>query len=139
VGAALETVRAVLGAFEAGDQAALAGLLDEALVLEAPGGVVARGRAAAAAYVDGFAAAFSGIEAETHVLVEQDDVVVEEYTLSATHSGVYVSPRGERVAPTGAPIALRVAEIYRVRAGRVIENRLYFDEPALREQLRPAG
>ncbi|MDT3446469.1 MULTISPECIES: ester cyclase [unclassified Pseudofrankia] len=138
MGVALETVRRVLAAFEVGDAAALAELLDDELVLEAPGGVVARGREAATAYVDAFLSAFADLAADTHVLVEQDDMVVEEYTLAATHAGAYVSPWGPRVEPTGARVSLRVAEVYRVRAGRVVENRLYFDEYALLTQLRAA-
>ncbi|ONH22128.1 ester cyclase [Pseudofrankia asymbiotica] len=138
MGVALETVRRVLAAFEVGDAAALAELLDEDMVLEAPGGVVARGREAATAYVDAFLAAFTDLTADTHVLAEQDDMVVEEYTLAVTHAGAYTSPWGPRVEPTGARVSLRVAEVYRVRAGRVVENRLYFDEYALLAQLRAA-
>jgi len=117
----------------------LADLLDEDMVLEAPGGVVARGRDAAAAYVDGFLATFGDLAVETHLLVEQDDLVVEEYTLIATHVGMYRSAWGVQVEPTGARVSLRVAEVYRVRAGRVVENRLYFDEYALATQLGAAA
>ncbi|MBL7499611.1 nuclear transport factor 2 family protein [Frankia sp. CNm7] len=136
MGAALDTVRRVLAAFDAGDEAALRELLDDDLVLEAPGGVVARGRDAAAGYVAGFVAAFGELAAETHVLAEQDDMVVEEYTLTITHTGPYVTAHGERVEPTGARVSLRVAEVYRVRAGRLVENRVYFDEPVLLDRLR---
>jgi ketosteroid isomerase-like protein len=135
VGAALDTVRRVLAAFDAGDDDGLTALLAEDMILEAPGGVLALDRAGAKRYVAGFTAAFGELAVDTHLLVEQGDLVVEEYTMTATHVGRYLLARGEALAPTGVRITLRVAEVYRVRDGRVVENRLYFDETRLLDQL----
>ncbi|WP_462188928.1 MULTISPECIES: ester cyclase [unclassified Frankia] len=139
MGEALDTVKRALDAFDLGDEASVLSLLDEDLVVEAPGGVRIKGRAAGAEYSAAFLAAFGEIDVDTHVLAEQGEIVVEEYTLTATHVGVYRDPDGTELAPTGRRINLRVVEVYRVERGLITENRLYFDQTRLARQFgRPA-
>lgn len=61
-------------------------------------------------------------------------MVVEEYTLTGTHTGVLPAPNGATPA-TGRRVAVRVAEVYRVTDGRIVENRLYYDPAVLTSQL----
>ncbi|SNQ49381.1 Ketosteroid isomerase-like protein [Frankia canadensis] len=135
MGEALDTVKQALDAFDAGDQDAVLALLDENLVVEAPGGVRVEGRDAGAGYSAAFLAAFGDIDVDTHVLAEQGELVVEEYTLAATHTGPLRDPDGTEHPPTGRRITLRVVEVYRVERGRITENRLYYDQTRLRAQL----
>jgi steroid delta-isomerase-like uncharacterized protein len=135
VAQALDTIKRLLDAFDMGDEAGVLALLDEDLLVEAPGGVRIRGREAGAGYSASLLAAFGEVDVDTHVLAEQGEMVLEEYTLTATHTGVYRDPDGTQVAPTGRRISLRVVEVYRVENGRITENRLYFDQTLLARQL----
>ncbi|WP_163553911.1 ester cyclase [Candidatus Frankia alpina] len=138
MGEALDTVKRVLAAFDAGDEAAVRSLLDADLVVEAPGGVRIEGRDAGAGYSAAFLAAFDDADVDTHILAEQGELVVEEYTLTATHTGVLRDADGTEHPPTGRRITLRVVEVYRVQRGLITENRLYFDQTLLARQLDPA-
>lgn len=136
VAEALDTVRRMLAAFEAGDRETVRGLLAEDVVVEAPGGVRVVGREAAFAHSDAFLSAFDDVEIDTHLLAEQPPLVAEEYTLTARHTGTFTSTAGEPIPPTGNRVTLRIVEIYRVDNGLITENRLYFDETRLLRQLR---
>ncbi|THJ31263.1 nuclear transport factor 2 family protein, partial [Candidatus Frankia alpina] len=68
MGEALDTVKRVLAAFDAGDEAAVRSLLDADLVVEAPGGVRIEGRDAGAGYSAAFLAAFDDADVDTHIL-----------------------------------------------------------------------
>ncbi|CAO5252561.1 ester cyclase [Frankia sp. AgKG'84/4] len=137
MGEALETVQRVLDAFDADDEAAVLALLHEDLVVEAPGGVRLEGREVGAGYSASILAAFDDIDVDTHLLAEQGELVAEEYTLTATHTGVLRDPDGTEHPPTGRRVTLRVVEVYRVRDGLVTENRLYYDQALLIRQVTP--
>ncbi|WP_018635632.1 ester cyclase [Parafrankia elaeagni] len=134
---ALDTVRQVIAAFETGDRETLLGLLAENVVMEAPGGVRLIGREAAVNHSDAFLAAFGDIEVDTHLLVEQSPLVVEESTLTARHTSPFTATGGEPIPASGNLVTLRIVEVYRVDGGLVTENRIYFDETRLLRQLRP--
>ncbi|KJE24572.1 ketosteroid isomerase-like protein [Frankia torreyi] len=138
MGEALDTVKRALDAFDAGDEAAVHALLDDDLVVEAPGGVRICGRDAAAGYSAAFLAAFGDADVDTHILAEQGELVVEEYTLTATHTGILRDADGTEHPPTGRRVTLRVVEVYRVQHGLITENRLYFDQTLLARQLDAA-
>ncbi|KPM51633.1 limonene-1,2-epoxide hydrolase [Frankia sp. CcI49] len=138
MGDALDTVKRVIAAFEAGDRETLLGLLAENVVMEAPGAVRLVGRAAALDHSDAFLSAFEDVDVDTHLLVEQGPLVVEESTLRARHTGPYTATGGESPIPaSGNLVTLRIVEVYQVAGGLVTENRIYFDETGLRRQLRP--
>lgn len=134
MGETLDVVNRALEAFDSGDADAVGDAYHPDVVLEAPGGVRLTGRVAAAAYNAAFMRAFEDLEVAVHLRAEQDDLLVEEYTMTATHRGALATPRGE-IPPTGNRVTLRVVEVYRVRDGKIIENRLYFDETLLMSQL----
>ncbi|MCM3884320.1 ester cyclase [Frankia sp. R82] len=135
MGQALDTVRRALDAFDGGDVPAALALMHEDLVVEAPGGVRVEGREAGADYSAAFLAAFGDVDVDTHILAEQGQLVVEEYTLTATHTGVLRDPDGTEFPPSGRRITLRVVEVYRVEDGLITENRLYYDQTRLARQL----
>lgn len=138
MGEALDVVDHALAAFDAGDENALRDCYAEDAVLEAPGAVRIVGRLEVAEYNIAFMRAFHDVEVTTHLRVEKDDLVVEEYTMTATHSGVLALPHGD-VPPTNRRISLRVAEVYQVARGKIAESHLYFDQALLLNQLRREG
>jgi len=136
MGEALDTVERMLAALAAGDRQTLLELLAENVVMEAPGGARVVGREAAVAHSDALMSAFGDVEIDPNLLVEQGPLVVEEYTLTARHTGVFTTADGEPIPASGNRVSLRIVEIYRVDAGLITENRIYFDETLLLRQLR---
>ncbi|EFC84802.1 protein of unknown function DUF1486 [Parafrankia sp. EUN1f] len=137
MGDALDTVKQVIAAFETGDRETLLGLLAENVVMEAPGAVRLVGREAAVDHSDTFLSAFEDVEVDTHLLVEQGPLVVEESTLTARHTGPFTATGGEPIPASGNLVTLLIVEVYRVDGGLVTQNRIYFDETDLHRQLRP--
>lgn len=135
MGDALDTVTRVIAAFDADDETAVMALLHENLIVEAPGGVRIEGREAGAGYSAAILAAFDEVDVDTHLLAEQGELVAEEYTLTATHTGVLRDPDGTEYPPTGRRVTLRIVEIYRVQNSLITENRLYYDPTRLRDQV----
>ncbi|MEX5707440.1 ester cyclase [Parafrankia sp. FMc6] len=138
MGEALDTVRRMLTAFDEADDVTLRSLLAADVVMEAPGPVRLSGRDAVADYSARFLSAFADLTVQTHVLAEQGEMVVEEYTLVATHAATFTTPAGEALPPTGRRVSVRIAEVYRVQDGHITENRFYFDAAHLYHQLTPA-
>src|SRR5712692_1348681 len=64
-----------------------------------------------------FRAAFPDWHSEAHLLVGEDDIVVEHFTASGTHRGEIMG-----VAPSGREVSLRGINIFRVRDGRIVER-----------------
>jgi predicted ester cyclase len=69
-------------------------------------------RAAAAT----FRAAFSDWHSDVEQLIAEDDLVAERFTASGHHDGELLG-----IAPTGRRCALPGTNVYRVRAGRIVE------------------
>jgi ketosteroid isomerase-like protein len=66
--------------------------------------------------------------------VEAQDTVALELEITGTHTAPLAGPGGE-LSPTGREIRLRVANIWRVRDGRVTSYRVYFDQATFMAQL----
>ncbi|OAA27353.1 ketosteroid isomerase-like protein [Frankia sp. EI5c] len=136
MGEALHTVERMLAAFEDGDRETVLGLLAENVVMEAPGGARLVGREAALNHSDAFLSAFGDVRVDTDLLVEQGPLVVEEYTLTARHTGPFPVAGGGSITASGNLVTLRIVEVYRVDDCLITENRIYFDETRLLRQLR---
>lgn len=95
----------------------------------APDGEI-RGRDRLEAYVSDVRSAFPDFRVEIHDAVEDDGVVMLEWTMRGTHEGEY-----HGVPPTGREMEVRGMSTVRVADGEVTEDRLYFDRQALHEQL----
>jgi ketosteroid isomerase-like protein len=134
MGEARETVGRIVAAFDAGDENGVRELLDPDVVMLAPGGARLTGREAAWSFTVAFMRAFADVTVAVHIEAEQADMVIEEYTMTATHTGP-LTVAGRTVAPTSRRITIDVVEVYRVAAGRVVENRLYYDPIVLLRQL----
>ncbi len=106
-----------VGAFEAGDGAALAALYAEDGVHEdVPSGTVAVGRDQIAAFVDGFADMLTDIQLEPTAAHLSEDWAVLESTAGATdiESGQRVTPRGLIVFELEDGLIARSADYYDV-------------------------
>jgi limonene-1,2-epoxide hydrolase len=136
VGQAHQAVERIASAFDAGDENGVRDLLHPDVVLLAPGAVRLTGREAVLEFTVAFMRAFSDLTVTVHIEAEQGDLVIQEYTMTATHSGPLTIAE-TTIAPTSRRVTVDVVEVYRVRAGLVVENRLYFDGPTLAAQLEP--
>jgi steroid delta-isomerase-like uncharacterized protein len=68
-----------------------------------------------------------------NMLVDGDRVATE-HVGRGTHRGPFVTPAGT-IPPTGRPMELRIAEMYRVRAGKIGYLRAYYDSTTIMRQL----
>lgn len=62
------------------------------------------------------------------------DTVVTEGTLTGTHDGVFRAPQGD-IPASGNSVRLRYSSIKQVRDGKVVRERLYFDQLELLQQI----
>lgn len=62
------------------------------------------------------------------------DMVVTEGTLSGTHRGTFRTPQGE-VPASGNQVNLRYASVKEVREGKLVSERLYFDQFEFLQQI----
>ena len=60
--------------------------------------------------------------------------MVSEGTLTGTHTGTFRSPQGE-VPPSGGRVTLRYASVKQIREGKLVSERLYFDQLSFLQQI----
>lgn len=77
-------------------------------------------------YGEMWASAFPDGQIQVTTLVSQGDVVMTEFTGRGTHTGTLRSPMGD-IPATGRRVEMSFAEVYRLRNGKVVESKLYFD------------
>jgi ketosteroid isomerase-like protein len=85
------------------------------------------GREVIVAYLQKSYDAFSDITTTTTLLIEQGDIVVVEWTTRSTHTGPIAMPDGTEIAPTGKTVEDAGVTIARVRDGKFLSSRDYFD------------
>jgi steroid delta-isomerase-like uncharacterized protein len=79
--------------------------------------------------------AFSDLAHRVVSYIEEDDAFADEWAFVGTHTGPLVLPDGAELPPTGKRIEIQGMEIVRVRDGKVVLNRLYYDNVAVAVQL----
>ncbi len=62
------------------------------------------------------------------------DTVIVEGRFVGTHTGPLATPDGD-IAPTGAAVDLRFADVSRVRDGKIVSYHTYYDQLSLLAQL----
>jgi steroid delta-isomerase-like uncharacterized protein len=77
-----------------------------------------------------FRAVFPDWHSDLHLLVGEDDIVVELFTASGTHRGEIMG-----VAPTGHTITLSGINIFRIHDGRIVERWGRLDDLGFLRQL----
>jgi len=86
------------------------------------------------AFVTAFKQAFPDLHWEMREFVEGPDTVVAEGVFIGTNSGMMVGPRGP-IPATGRRVELPFCDIWKVRNGRIVENRIYYDQVTFLGQL----
>src|SRR5919198_6518768 len=86
------------------------------------------------AFVSGFKQAFPDLRWEMREIIEGSDTVVAEGVFIGTNTGTMVGPRGP-IPATGKQVELPFCDIWKVHNGRIIENRIYYDQVTFLGQL----
>jgi predicted ester cyclase len=81
-----------------------------------------------------FLAAFPDIHHELANTIEVADTIAIELVITGTHTAPLAGPGGE-LPPTGNPIRLRAVNVWRVKGGKPVSYRVYFDTATLMAQL----
>jgi len=106
---------------------------DDIIHISATAGTVT-GIEAFLAFVTAFKQAFPDLHWEMREFIEGTDTVVAEGVFIGTNSGTIVGPRGPLPA-TGRRVVLPFCDIWKVRKGRIVENRIYYDQVTFLVQL----
>lgn len=124
-------VRDFIGAlFTDGDLHAVDDYLDQDFVNHDPPFGVSSDREGMRSAGSMFREVFPDWHSDMHLLVGEDDIVVESFTASGTHRGEIMG-----VAPTGETITLPGINIFRIRDGRIIERWGRLDDLGFLRQL----
>ncbi len=78
----------------------------------------------------GYLAAFPDAQITVEDLIAEGDRVAVRVTVRGTHQGTFIG-----VAPTGRRVTLEAITIYRVDAGKIVEDWTIADIPGLLQQL----
>lgn len=106
----------------------------EDVVVTAPDGTFA-GAADATAYFDCLITAFPDLHLHVWSKVTSGELLVDEWTLTGTHTGPFLLRDGSTLPATGRLVTLRGCEVAAVEDGRVISLRMYFDQTDFMNQL----
>jgi ketosteroid isomerase-like protein len=93
------------------------------------------GREAIAAYFEEGDKPFSDISMETSQLIEEGNVLVEEWVWRATNTGPLPMPDGTEIPATNKTVELPGVSVLSVRNGKVTNQRDYFDNASVMSQL----
>ena len=77
-----------------------------------------------------FSSAFPGSRVEFIQMIGEGDKVAAHFSFSGTHKGAFLN-----VPPTGKSFSVTGTGIFRVKDGKLVENRVVFDALALMQQL----
>jgi predicted ester cyclase len=80
-------------------------------------------------------AAFSDIAHRYVSYVEQGDAFADEWVFVGTHSGPLVLPDGAELPATGKRVEVKGMELVRVRDGKIVVDKLHYDNLAVAVQL----
>ncbi len=93
-----------------------------------------RGIEAFLGFVTAFKQAFPDLHWDMREFIEGSDTVVAEGVFIGTNTGAMVGPRGP-ITATGRRVELPFCDIWKVRNGRIVENRIYYDQVTFLGQL----
>jgi steroid delta-isomerase-like uncharacterized protein len=106
---------------------------DDIIHISATAGTVT-GIEAFLSFITAFKQAFPDLHWEMREFIEGSDTVVAEGVFIGTNSGTMVGPRGP-IPATGRRVELPFCDIWKVRNGRIVENRIYNDQVTFLSQL----
>lgn len=86
------------------------------------------------AFASGFKKAFPDLHWDVREFIEGTNIVVIEGVFLGTNTGPMIGPTGTLPA-TGRRVELPFCDIWKVRNGRIVENRIYYDQVMFLSQL----
>ncbi|HEY3195971.1 MAG TPA: ester cyclase [Candidatus Dormibacteraeota bacterium] len=129
-------------AFNAHDLEAVARDTAADVVLEATGGIKAKGTQAAKEFNQTWLRAFPDARVEAKSIITQGSTVVVEGVFTGTHDGPLRTPMGE-VPPTGKKLVGEFIQVFEIDRGLVKRNHIVYDQVDVMTQLgmapTPAG
>ena len=117
-----------------GDLEAVVGQYAPDAVMVGPEGTF-RGAEQIEEYWRAFLNAFSDIEVAPLARIDGGETAVEEWTVTATHSGPLDVLGAEPIPATGRRLSVRGVDVVAAREGRIVEHRIYWDQMELAGQL----
>jgi len=130
----LQVVSRFYQLFDSGDIDAAVSLFSEELETTDPGMGTVYGLAPFREYLETLSRAMPDARAVVEQAYEAGDTVIVEGRFVGTHTGPLATPDGE-VAPTGASVDLRFADVSRVEGARIVSYHTYYDQLGLLTQL----
>lgn len=89
-------------------------------------------------FVSGFRQAFPDLRFDIRNVIEGQDAVVAEGVFIGTNTGPMMAPAGSgggAMPATGRKVELAFCDIWKVKDGRISENRIYYDSLSFLGQL----
>jgi ketosteroid isomerase-like protein len=121
-------------AFDAGDIEAVLSVFSKELETIDPGMGTVHGHGPFREYIETLKRAVPDARAVIDGIYDAGDVIVAEGRFAGTFTGPLVTPDGE-IAPTGATVDLRFADVSRAHGGKIISYHTYYDQLGLLTQL----
>jgi steroid delta-isomerase-like uncharacterized protein len=134
MGDASQLVAEFVDAFNSHDEARIRQGYAEDVKFMAPG-AEADGADAATEYSMTYIRAFPDVRLEVTNIIASGDWIVAEYKYSGTHTAPLATPDGGDIPPTNRRATGTGVDIIRVENGKVVEERLYFDQLEFLTQL----
>ncbi|MCD2196708.1 ester cyclase [Actinomycetospora endophytica] len=117
------------------DKEAFLAEFDSDCEINAPGGVVLRGRDGAELFWHGYQDAFPDNHITLRTAFGASDRGAEEAVFEGTQTGVLLLADGSRIQPTGRLVRTSYSAVYQYRGDCIATSHLYFDRAELLAQL----
>ena len=130
----VEETRAVLMPYLESHHSDVSAMADDVVFRNMATGDEASGPEGVRAMLDFFYHVAFDADAETRNIVIGEGIGVVEGVFVGTHIGEFAG-----VPATGKEVRVPLAVIYDVRAGKIVEGRVYFESPAFFAQVGAAG
>ena len=124
--------------FDGSDIDAMLSVFSPELETIDPGMGIVRGLPAFRKYLETLKRAMPDARAAIETIFEAGDSVIVEGRFVGTFTGPLASPEGD-VAPNGAKVDLRFADVSRIRSGRIVSYHTYYDQLGMLTQLGLMG
>jgi steroid delta-isomerase-like uncharacterized protein len=112
----------------------LAFFAEDCEVIDVPSSMTSRGPDGYKQVILFFEEGFPGSRIEITNLFATEDQAVVEFTGRGTNTGSLHMPTGD-VPPTGRSVELRFCDAYRIRNGKIVSYRSYYDALGFMQQL----
>jgi steroid delta-isomerase-like uncharacterized protein len=131
-----DVVRVIFDGFNSGDIDRVAAICADDFVLEdVPAGLTLKGPEGMRAWLGNWLTAAPDAHADLQVIYGEGDLVATEHHGTATHTGPLGLPDGGTLPPTGRRLDLWFGEFYKLRDGKLVSMRAYYDLATVLRQL----